>query len=136
MAGKTIGWGIPEERVGLMTVITFGFAMLIEQFEIAKVVIEGLLIQDNDARITPGVLGMTGGAIRATRLRVQTMKTRCTALVGTDLLVAIDTQAILTVARKGNVTGGTLRLKFGMAVDHLSRHDQRLDIQSNGAMHA
>ena len=136
MAGKTICWGIPEERVGLMTVITFCFAMLIEQFEIAKVVIKGLFVQANDARITPGVLGMTGGTICAARLRVQTMKTCCTGLVGTDLLVTIDTQAILTVARKGNMTGGTLRLEFGVAVDHLTRHDQGLDIQSYGAMHA
>ena len=105
MAGKTICWGIPEERIGLMTVITFCFAMLIKQFEIAKVVIEGLFVQDNDARITPAVLGMTGGAICAARLRVQTMKTCCTGLVGTDLLVTIDAQAILAGARKGSVTG-------------------------------
>jgi hypothetical protein len=104
MAGKTAGGGIPEERVWLMTVITFNLTVFVRQCEVSVVMVKGFFVQDNYAGIAPRVLGVTGGTIRAARFRVQTVKPQSTGLVRTDLLVTIDTQAILAFLRKGDMT--------------------------------
>jgi len=135
MAGNTLRRRVAEQSVWLMTVVTFSFAVLVEQCEVGEIMIEAVPIKNNDAPFAPYVLRVTGGTFNAARFRMLAMKAGCPGLIGTHLLMAIDAQAVLAVARECDMTGRALRFEFGMALNHLIGHYQCLDINGDRATH-
>ena len=128
----------------LVTVVTYGrrfpilFVLLVAQgafnpdmaaFQliVRHVVIEGLLAELHNIRITTQVVLVTGTALRITQA-TQAMKSALRLDVISHIFMTVKTKRILTFLAEWTMALSALLLILGMALDKLAGHYQRLDI--------
>ncbi len=128
----------------LVTVVTYGrrcpilFILLVAQVTfnpdmpaleriVRHLVIEGLLAELHNIRITTQMVLVTGTALRITQT-AQTMKSALRLDVISHILMTVKAKRILTFLAERTMALSAFLLILGMTLDKLTGHHQRLDI--------
>lgn len=130
MTVDTFGRRFSMPQFRLVTVQALGLSMRTSQFEVGEAMIEGLLVQHNDDRISPFVVSMAAGALVGLHFRSSAMKPLFIIHVIRDVLVTAQTKIPLSLLIEQFVTAGTLAFDVGMPLNNVSGHHKRLNILS------
>ena len=134
VAVDAVGLCFPMLGVGLMAVLTFGFGVRAEQLEVGKAVVESVLIQQHDDRISTFMFGVAGRTLISLNFGTLAVKPGFCANVHCDIFVAVEAKRFLSLLVEHLVAGGAFAFQFGMGRRDFARHDQRLNILSDRGM--
>ena len=129
----TTGGGFPICLAGLMTIAAVECRMCAVQWKLSALVVELVAAQLHDVTTATQMLRMTCTALGRSDTGQFAVETVPGADVSGDLLVAIQTQACLTVAIAAIMTLRALLLIFLMSCAELARHEESLRIHGCAA---
>ena len=120
--------GFPVGGVGDMTLAAFRLQMRAGQSKVGQFMIEGARVQPDDVGAPALMVRMTGCATGIQRNRIAPVVTLPAGHVGGDVIMTIQAQAALLVARKRHVTLIAITFIVGVTGDDFARHYELLEI--------
>ncbi len=130
--------GVERLQLRGMAVGALRFCVLAVQREVRHVVIELVLVEMQNVGRPSHVLGVAGGTSGIRDRRREAMESRACGHVTRHVLVTIEAQRILEIARKGLVAGATGRLEIRVRGRERAGHDEpleRVDLRGGRARH-
>jgi hypothetical protein len=125
VAGVTFGLGGVIRLVLVeVAVDAHGLGVLAEQREVAQVVIEVVGIEAKNVVVAALVLGVAGGAFGTGDGLLLAVKAAARCDVLRHVLVTLETQPVLQIARERRVARGAHCFRFGMRDGDRARHDE------------
>ncbi len=103
--------------------------MSTKERKVREIVREGIRIETGDIRISADVLRVTDAALRLLSL-APAVKSGLLLDVGRHFVMAIEAQRALLCSLKRAVTVAALPLDIRVTLDHLSGHDDLLDLDA------
>ena len=129
MALNAEGIGFSIESLVGMTSRTGRHLVSTKEREVREIVREGVRIETGDIRISADVLRVTDAAFQLLSL-VPAVKSVLLLDVDRHFVVAIEAQRALLCSLKRAVTVAALPLDVRVTLDHLSGHDDLLDLNA------
>ena len=127
MAGNALGFSSMERLPGFVTIVADHIDVTVAQRKIGQVVIEIVTVEPRDVRIPALVVGVTTRAGRACDIGRQRMKAGSGVQVFRDVLVAVETEVALLLARETRVAVRAFGFGVGMSGDQRARADHALE---------
>ncbi len=124
VAGSAMQGSLPKLLPGNMTALAWGDPMLAFQNKIRNGVVERFLIQQDDIRFPPLMIGVAGFAFEGSQFFLPAMKSLFSLYVNGHIFMADHALPVLTFLFEQVMTLGTLPLIFRMALDHRARHEE------------
>ena len=127
VTGMAFANSLAVPRSGLVAAGARRIGVCAEQRKIRCRMVEQIRQQSDHVGVPPFVLGVTGSAFVAGRVRIAAVETGCRADVRRNFLVTVEAQRSLRVAAERGMTGAALGFDLGMRLHHRPGHHQRLD---------
>ena len=118
--------GLAELLFRRVTAVTPYRCMGAGQLEVGAHVIERFAVELDDVGAAAFVIGVAVPAIAGHRVAVATVKAACLGAIDRHLLVTVEAQFRLRLARERLVTLAAVRLQLGMALDQGAGHHEFL----------
>jgi hypothetical protein len=103
------------------------------EYEVSRVVIEGLLDEAYHVRVATLVLGMALSTFSRSHRYRPTMKSRRTFEVCPYIFMTVQTEQLFSSGLEGSMALLAILLDICVAGDHLTRHDQALQLHRHSA---
>ncbi len=111
----------------LMAAYAAHLGMITLEWEVGLAVVEELRIQMDDFRASALVVGVTTAALGGGQLGTEAVVSLFLVEIGSDFLMAIETEIPLRVLLEAGMALLALILVFGMPLDHSTGHHQALE---------
>lgn len=126
MAFYTGGGSLPVLFFGLVAINALTLYVDALELEISNPVVKDILVEQNHPGAAPLVLRMAMLALFSLDIFTPSVKAPLFFYICGDLLVAIETKALLGGLAEVPVAAGAFIFVFGMPLNHLAGHDELL----------
>ena len=120
--------GFAVGNIGYMAFTTLGLDVGSGQLEISQRMIEGTRVQANDIGAPALMFRMACCAAGIQRRRITAVVALPADDIGSDVIMAVQAQGALLVARERHVTLIAIALEVGVTDDDLARHHEFLQV--------